>query len=116
MVFYSKSGQPIAYTEDGQHLYLFSGKPVAYLSNDAVYSFSGEHLGWFEDGWIRDTERKCVFFTSQARSGPAKPIKRMKPIKHVKQMKPIKGVKQVRCVKGIKSRLWSDLSGEQFFV
>lgn len=42
--FYSKSGEPVAYTEDGQHIYLFSGRPVAFLSGNAVYSFSGKHI------------------------------------------------------------------------
>ena len=116
MDFYSNSGQPIAYTEDDQHLYLFSGEPVAYLSGDAIYSFSGEHLGWFEDGWIRDKEGKCVFFTSYARGGPLKPFKRMKPMKGMKRVKPVKGVKRVKSVKRTKSLLWSNLSGEQFFA
>ena len=105
--FYSKSGESVAYTEDEQHIYLFSGRPVAFLSGDAVYSFSGKHIGWFEDGWIRDREGKAVFFMSDAYGGPIKPVKRVKPVK---------GVKRVKSVKPIKALSWSDLSGEQFFV
>ena len=114
--FYDKSGRPIAYMADGQHIYLFSGKPVAFLSGNAVYSFSGRHLGWFEDGWVRDKAGKCVFFTSDANGGPVKPVKRVKPVKGVKQVKPVKGVKQVKAVKAVKSLSWSNLSGKQFFV
>jgi hypothetical protein len=29
--FYDRSGNPIAYTVDGEHLYLLSGQPVAYF-------------------------------------------------------------------------------------
>ncbi|MFQ2194458.1 4-fold beta flower protein [Aeromonas jandaei] len=114
--FYSKSGSPIAYTEDGQHIYLFSGAPVAHLDGDAVYSFSGNHIGWFEDGWVRDLKGKCVFYTASATGGPVKPVKKVKPVKSVKRVKPIKGVKKVKSVKAIKSLSWSPLSSEQFFA
>jgi len=113
--FYNKSGKPIAYTSDGEYLYLFNGKPVAFLSGNAVYSFSGKHIGWFEDGWIRDKNGKCVFFTSEASGGPVKPVKNVKPVKGVKHVKPVKGVKQVKSVKAVKSLSWSSFSGEQFF-
>lgn len=105
--FYDKSGTPIAYMEDGKHIYLFSGKPVAYLSGNAVYSFLGSHLGWFENGWIRDKGGQCVFFTSDADGRPVKPVK---------QVKPVKGVKQVKPVKPVKSLSWSNLSEQQFFM
>lgn len=113
--FYNKSGKPIAYTADNQHIYLFSGRPVAYLAGNAVYAFSGRHLGWFENGWVRDTAGRCVFFTTTATGGPSKPVKNIRPVKGVKEVKPVKGVKQVKSVKAIKSLSWSPLSGEQFF-
>lgn len=46
--------EPIAYSEDGEHILLLSGEAVAYLSADAVYAYNGYQLGWFEDGWVRD--------------------------------------------------------------
>lgn len=114
--FYSKTGEPIAYTEDNEHIYLFSGAPVAYLSGDAVYAFSGQHIGWFEDGWIRDKKGSCVLFSAETHGGPIKPVKRIKPIKGVKRIKPIKGVRQIKSVKAVKGLSWSPLSGKQFFV
>lgn len=59
--FYNRHGRAIAYTEDGEYLYLYSGTPVGYFSDDSVYSFSGHHLGRFNDGWIRDNSGACVF-------------------------------------------------------
>jgi hypothetical protein len=114
--FYSKTGEPIAHSEDGEHIYLFSGTPVAYLAGDAVYTFSGEHIGWFEDGWIRDKQGGCVLFTADARGGPVKPVKHVKTVKGVKNVKPVKGVKQAKSVKAVKSLSWSPLSGNQFFA
>ncbi|MDP2762641.1 MAG: hypothetical protein Q8O64_19945 [Sideroxyarcus sp.] len=114
--FYNKTGKPIAYSEDGEFIYLFSGKPVAYIAGDVVYSFSGEHLGWLEDGWILDKSGKCVFFTDDTIGDPVKPVKHVKPVKGVKHVKPVKGVKHVKNVKAVKSPSWSGKSGGQFFV
>ena len=118
MTFYNSSGRAVAYLhDDGEHIYLFSGQPVAYLSNDAVYAFNGTQLGWFENGWIRDLTGKCVFFTETSTgSGPIKPVKHVKPVKGVKHVRPLKCVKHARHAKAAKSLSWSQLSGEQFFV
>ncbi len=113
--FYNMSGKPVAYTEDDENIYTFSGSPVAYLDGDAVYAFSGKHIGWFEDGWIRDTNGLCVFFTVAASGGPVKPVINVNSVKGVKHVKPVKGVKHVKSVKAVKSLTWSPLSGEQFF-
>lgn len=113
--FYDQSGTPVAYTQDGTHIFTFEGQSVAYLDGDSVYSFSGKHLGWFEAGWIRDNAGHCVFYTSDARGGPIKPVRRIKPVKSVKRIQPVKSVKSVRPVKAVKSLAWSDLSGGQFF-
>ena len=113
--FYDERGCPVAYTEDGTHIFTFGGRPVAYLDGESVYSFSGTHLGWFEDGWIRDNGGRCVFYTHDAQGGPVKPVEQVKPVKSVKSVSPVKSVGCVRPVKAVKSLSWSRLSGEQFF-
>ncbi|WP_182103770.1 4-fold beta flower protein [Niallia taxi] len=115
IVFYNKNGTAIAYSQDGQHIYTFTGKPVAYLYDVSVYSYSGKHLGRYENGWIRDNKGRCALFTSEASGGPVKPVKKVKPIKSVKQVKPVKSVKSVKPVKPVSSLSWSDLSSENFF-
>lgn len=115
IVFYNRTGRPIAYLSDDKHIFTFDGRAVAYLDRDSVYSYPGAHLGWFAAGWIRDQNGDCVFFTKDARGGPVKPVKGVKPVKSVKSVKPVKGVKQVRPVKPVRSLSWSDLSGPQFF-
>ena len=52
LVFYDKKGKPIAYCDDGETIYLLTGRPICYITSDAVFSFEGKHLGWFENGWI----------------------------------------------------------------
>lgn len=115
LTFFDRAGTPVAYTEDGQHLFSFSGQPVGYLHGEHVYSFSGKHLGTFEDGWLRDHVGGAALFSDSATGGPIKPIKKILPIKGVKQIKPIKGVRAIAPIKAIKSLSWSPLSGGQFF-
>lgn len=113
--FYDQNGTPVAYTQDGVHIYTFSGCPVAYFHGDSIFSFTGQHLGRFEDGWVRDNSGHCVFYTHDAQGGPVRPVKSIKPVKSVKSAKPVKSVKSVRPVKAVKSLSWSALSGEHFF-
>lgn len=116
VTLYDGTGSPIAYYEDGEHIFLFSGEAVAYLSNDAVYDYNGYQLGWFKDGWVRDLEGACVYFTDFATgSGPIKPVRKVRPVRHVKRVKPVKSVKHVKKVKPVNKLNWSTLSGIQFF-
>jgi hypothetical protein len=116
ITFYNQKGKPTAYTSDEEHIYLYSGRPVAYLSNDSIYSYSGKHLGRFGKGWIRDNRGKCVFFTPEASgSGPVKPIRGVLPVKGVKGVRPVKSVKQTRPSKPVDSLSWSALSSDAFF-
>ena len=116
MILYDRNGVPTAYSEDGEHIYLFNGQPVAYFYNDTVYGFKGRQFGWFENGWIRDLQGKCVFFSENASaSGPVKPVKRVAPVKSVGRVRPVKGVRQVPKVRCVNSLSWSQLSGKQFF-
>src|SRR5690606_531120 len=58
--FVDDEGEYIAYldTQRDDTIYLWSGEPVAYLYSSGtgllVYSFAGRHLGWYEDGILRD--------------------------------------------------------------
>lgn len=115
MVFYDQHGRPVAYSEDSLHIYLFTGEPVAYLDGNAVYGFNGKHFGWFENGWIRDLNGFCVFYTEDAAGGPVKPIKCICPIKSVKQIQPIKCIQEIQRIRAVDSLGWSKLSGAQFF-
>lgn len=115
MTFYNKNGKPVAYTEDNENIYLFTGQPVAYFYGDAVYGFNGHHIGWFENGWIRDLYGSCVFFSEHASDGPIRPVRQVQPIKCVKHVKPVKCVKYVKRVKCVNRIAWSNLSDYGFF-
>lgn len=114
--FYDKSGMPIAYSDDGEHIYTFGGEPVGYLSDGSLYAFSGKHLGRFENGLLRDNKGNVALFSQAARGGPIKPIKKIKPIKGIKQIRPVKGIKQIKPIKPVSTLGWSTLSGKRFFL
>ncbi len=114
--FYNIHGDPIAYSENGIDVYLFDGKPVAYIDDTSIYSFDGKHLGWFIKGWVRDHHGFCVFFTQNASGGPMKSIKSIKPIKSFKMTKPVKNVKEQKPNKPIESLNWSPHSDQNFFI
>jgi|APSaa5957512535_1039671.scaffolds.fasta_scaffold56645_1 hypothetical protein len=115
LTFFDQSGTAVAYSEDEQTIYLFDGRPVAYLDDDSAYSFSGEHLGWYLRGWILDNVGYCILFTDNASGGPFKPFKGFKPFKDFKKSKPIKEFKKHKPQKQSIKSSWSDVSAEEFF-
>lgn len=115
LIFHDRSGAPVGYTDDGEHIFTFSGRPAGYLYNGSIYSFSGKHLGTFENGWIRDHSGNAALFTPGAVGGPLPPLPRIPPIKGIRQIMPIKGIRQIPPIKAINSLSWSPLSGGQFF-
>jgi hypothetical protein len=115
LVFYDRQGRAKAYCEDGAHIYLYSGQPVAYIDGDSLYAFRGHHLGWFLDGWIRDHHGEVVLFTRDASGGPRKPGKGRIPGKCAEARLPGKGGRAGRPGRpGFGSR-WSSITPEDFF-
>lgn len=113
--FYSANGQPYAYSDDGETIYTFDGRPVAYIDGDSIYSFGGAHLGFFENGQIWDHSGQVALFTDGASGGPMKPLKALKPLKGLKHLKPLKGLKQLKPLKPLKTLAWSKRSPQGIF-
>ena len=38
----------MAYFDDDETMYLWSGEPVAYRDEDSLFGFNGSHLGWLQ--------------------------------------------------------------------
>lgn len=114
--FYDVDGRPVAYCDDERHVYSFSGHPLAYLEGESVFACNGQHLGWWERGWVRDHQGAWALFTESAISEVLSlPAKHPRPAKSVKNAPPprvFKGVKPVRPADGLG---WSLRSGARFF-
>jgi hypothetical protein len=69
---YNRQGNAEAYIDPGDDntIYLWSGKPVAYLANGDhnvnIYGFNGKHLGWYIRGVVIDHQGDVVAFSKGA--------------------------------------------------
>ena len=115
---YDRSGSAIAYIhDDGMSVYLYDGKPVAWIDGDSMYAYSGAHIGWFESGWVRDHSGRCVLFCAHATGGgPARPARHARPARGARQARPARGARRARPARAARSSSWSHLTGTCFFT
>ena len=77
--------------DDENTIYLWNGKPAAYLDDDKrIYGFNGKHLGWYENGVIWNLSGEKNGFNDSALPVFAK----FEPFKSFKKFKPFKSFKQ----------------------
>src|SRR5438105_1586124 len=116
LTLYDPSGRPVAYCEDGRHLYGFDGTALAYLDGDSVYAFHGEHLGWWDRGWVRDHHGACALFAGDADDvGPVTPSKQPTPNKATKHPPRPPAYPLPRPDREPDTRVWALRSGRPFF-
>mgnify|MGYP003678613262 CR=1 FL=1 len=113
--FYDKNGHPFCYTQDGKHLYTFSGEPIGYFHNESIYSFSGDHLGWLRNCWIYDGTGNPLLFSKDATGGPGKPGRAGKPGKAGRAGRPGKGGRAGKPGRPGFSSSWSSIDPGAFF-
>jgi hypothetical protein len=116
IVYYDRGGNPIAYSDNQIHIFLFDGSPVGYFYQNSVFSFTGEHLGWLSDGWIFDHNGNRILFSLEARGGPVKPVAKLAPIKYLKKLLPLASRKRREPVKSIETLNWSELTPAAFLI
>src|ERR1041385_613114 len=69
-------GEAVAYIDhDKESIFMRDGRPVAWLSENGVYTYRGKLLGWLWEGWIFGRDGKCVLFTERAQPGAPKPFR-----------------------------------------
>jgi len=115
LALFNKDGKAIGYidTKDKDRtIYLYSGEPVAIISEADVYGFNGKHLGWFEKGIVRDHDGRRIGNTKKAATG----YTQYEPYKSYKRQKPYIGYKSYPPYKPYFSNSWSDNSFEEFLL
>jgi hypothetical protein len=115
ITFYDRSGSAVAYSDDGMHVFLYDGEPVGYLQADALYSYRGELMGWFESGWLRDKDGRCVAYSEKAAGGPPLPARHERPYQSYKHSLPTQERQDPRSLRPIHSNVWSTQSALDFF-
>ena len=108
---FDKDGNPFAYiaVDDESTIYSWAGTPTAYLVRDNnqthIYSFQGKHLGWFEEGVVRDHSGHVAAFTKGSITNV---LTKLEPLKALKQLKPLKSVRELSPLKPINSLYFSN--------
>jgi hypothetical protein len=116
LLLYDKNGVATAYLDDGgEHVFLVSGKAVAYLRNDSVYAYSGAYLGWIQNGWLWDPTGRAGLCSDFSVGGPQKPRKKTFPPGGLKQAVPAKAARQPRPSRPARKNEWSERSGADYF-
>jgi hypothetical protein len=99
VALFDSTGKAMSYIalDDEMTIYLWGGKPVAYLEQDSesgyhVYGFNGKHLGWFDKGaiWGHDGKVACAVkeVLNSTQYEPYKAYKQYRPYKAYKQYAP----------------------------
>jgi len=114
ITLFDSEGEVVAYidTSDDATIYLWSGKPVAYLDGKSMYGFNGKHLGWFDQGVIRDHNGNGVGFIQ----GAISKLTRLEGLKSLKSLKPLKSLKELEPLKPLNSNQWARLPLELFLL
>lgn len=100
-------GNPVAYIayDNEPVIYMWKGKPVAYLYGDCIFGFNGKHLGWFEKGIVWNMDGLINGFNKNSADvylsfEPFKGFKEFLPIKSFKEfahMKPLYKMTKSSC-------------------
>lgn len=69
---YSKGGWPIGWLSEDV-IYDSTGEARAFIDDEKVCSYEGQHLGSFHDGYLRDLPGDAVGFLEEAKGGPSLP-------------------------------------------
>lgn len=112
---FNSQGKAVAYVDtddDDLTIYLWGGKPVAFISNDNIYGFNGKHLGWWVKGIIRDHDGDAVGVTKAATNMYTE----YEPYKGYKEYKPYKSYKEYAPYKPYWSTSWSSGSFKMFLI
>jgi len=110
--FFDSRGAAVAYFDDDQTLYLWSGKPVGYSDEDSLFGFNGKHLGWLHDSAIYDHDGNVVAATADRFREPVQ----LSPLKGLKELKPLKGLKELKPLRPLFGAIWSDVPARSFFL
>lgn len=115
MNFYDSNGNPIAYANEEGQIFLFDGRTIAYVQEESVYSYSGNHSGWFEDGWLIDHDGNHVLFSENSQGGPNTPMTKMPPMPAMPQMPPMPEMPEMPSMPPTRNLNWSSQSPQEFF-
>lgn len=112
---YDSSGHAAIYvaTDDDLTIYLWSGKPCAYVAGKDIFGFNGKHLGWLHGGVMYDHEGRVVAAPPKTFVG----VVALAPIKAIRQLKPLQSFRQFSPFEPfLQTTTWSPISAQAFVL
>lgn len=110
VTLFDRRGKAIAYiaADEDRTIYMWDGTPVAYILHKGetyhIYGFNGKHIGWFENGFVRDHRGDVVGCIE----GITRMICEVEPLKSMKQDKPHKKRMDEPSIKTTTTKFWSN--------
>lgn len=117
-VFYDRYGAAKLRQLDNGRLVSFGGKSIGFISGIHLYNYQGQHVGWLENGIIRDLNGNTVAFGKTPTDSPRPflPFKQFKPFPAFVEIEPFRPYKQFPSFKSYKSFGWSVISPIGLFL
>lgn len=118
-LFDSQGNATAYFVQRSLTIFLWNGTPVAYLqpkswgADYAVYGFNGDHLGWLDDGVVRDHDGYAVGFVKGAVTNV---LTRIEPIKRLKRLEPLRGLRRLEPLQPLFRNSFSRVPLEDFLL
>lgn len=73
---YDRTGRVYAWLHETGRIYGLNGRNLAFIKDDSVYLWTGAHVGWWQEGYMRDRNGAVGLFTADAESfGLVRPVR-----------------------------------------
>lgn len=106
ITIFDHQGEAVAYvdTDEEATIFLWSGRPVAYISGTSIYGYNGNHLGWINQGILYDHEGYGVGFFKNATTT----LTQLESLKGLKQLEPLRSLKELEPLRPLFSSYWTN--------
>jgi hypothetical protein len=105
---YGQSGSVHAWLHETGRIYSLSGRNLAFVDDNSVYDWHGTHIGWWQDGHVRDRHGAVGFFTVDAeRLGVARPARAARPATPARAASPARPARASRPARPARRASWS---------
>jgi hypothetical protein len=106
---YDQSGAAYAWLHKSGKIYDLAGQNLAFIEGDSIYSWSGDHIGWWQDGHGRDSHGAVAFFTANATNlDVLTPFRQFAPFKPFTTFAPFKPFLAAKPFRSSQMSAWSN--------
>jgi hypothetical protein len=109
MPLHGKKGQVLAFLAEGGRIVSLKGKSLAWISGENVYNYTGDHLGWWADGYLLEPDGGVMAWQTRSTNlGATLPYAAPPPTPPVASPEPARPVPSAPPFKLLGKLDWSD--------